>query len=37
MLNYLVIVIFHKTKLYDGIAVFYTLDMINDWFDVIKK
>ncbi|CAD8068828.1 unnamed protein product [Paramecium primaurelia] len=37
MLNYLVIVIFHKTKLYDGIAVFYTLDMINEWFQIIKK
>ena len=37
ILNYLVIVILRKTKLYDGIAVFYSLDMINSWFDVFKK
>jgi hypothetical protein len=37
MLNYLMIVILRKTKLYDGIAVFYALDMINTWFDVFKK
>lgn len=37
MLNYLVIVLFHKTKLYDGIEVFYALDMVNLWFDAIKK
>lgn len=36
LLNYFVIVIFRKTKLYDGIAVFYCLEMINFWFDVLK-
>lgn len=37
MLNYMVVVIFHKTKLYDGIAVFHALDMINGWFYTIKS
>jgi len=35
--NYMVIVLFHKTKLYEGIAVFHALDMISMWFDVLKK
>lgn len=37
ILNYMVIVLFHKTKLYEGVAVFHALDMISMWFDVLKK
>lgn len=37
ILNYMVIVLFHKTKIYDAIAVYYALDMISNWFGVLKR
>ena len=37
LLNYFLYVIYNKTKLYDGIAVFYTFDFIGFWFEVLKN
>jgi hypothetical protein len=37
LLNYFLFVIYNKTKVYDSLSVYYTYDMINFWFDTLKK